>query len=336
MAVKRTGQMSFVEALLPEGLGRSGRLDRLLALVQWPGFERLLGGLRDAGPGRAGYPPLVMFRALLLQSLYGLSDAQLEEALEDRLSFRRFAGLALTDAVPDHTTLCRFRQRLIEAGLLDRLFGELDRQLEAAGLVLKRGTMLDATLIETAASARPPRGGEATDPEARFACRSGRPSGRPGGRPSGRLGGKPGAVFGYKAHVGVDEGSGLIRAVLTTPANVNDTTPADALIRGDEPVVWADAAYHTKARQAALEARGVKARLARRPNRHHPVLPPRLRRYNRLIARRRAAVETTFATWKRRMGLTAIRYVGLVKAAAQVTLVAIAFNMRRWVTLSAA
>ena len=85
-----------------------------------------------------------------------------------------------------------------------------------------------------------------------------------------------------------------------------------------------------------LKARGVKPRLMRRPNKHHPELPVRLKRYNRLIAGRRAAVETTFATWKRRMGLAAIRYIGLSKAAAQVTLVAIAFNLRRWVTIAAA
>lgn len=320
MAVKRTGQPSFVEAWLPQGLGGNARLERLSELVKWYRFEKLVARLRDDGPGRPGYPALLMLKALLLQSLYGLSDPGLEEALGDRLSFRRFVGLSLTDPAPDHTTICRFRNALIEAGLLDRLFAELDRQLDAAGLVLKRGTMLDATLIDTGASARPPRGEDATDPEARFAKRSG----------------KPGSAFGYKAHVGVDEGSGLIRAVLTTPANVNDTVPADSLIRGDERAVWADAAYHTHAREAALKARGVKPRLARRPNKHHPVLPPRLRRYNRLIARRRAAVETTFATWKRRMGLVAIRYVGLAKAQAQVTLAAIAFNMRRWATLAAA
>ena len=153
MAVKRTGQLRFVEALLPAGLGGSGRLDQLSALVAWDRFEALLSGLRDLGPGRPGYPPLVLFKALLLQSLYGLSDADLEAAVGDRLSFRRFVGLGLTEAVPDHTTLCRFRGQLIEEGLLDKLFGELDRQLDAAGLVLRRGTMLDATLIETGASA---------------------------------------------------------------------------------------------------------------------------------------------------------------------------------------
>lgn len=320
MSVKRTGQLSFVEALLPGGLKGSGRLDRLTELVKWYRFEKLLARLRQEGPGRAGYRPAVMFKALLLQSLYGLSDPELEEALGDRLSFRRFVGLSLEDDTPDHTTICRFRLKLIDEGLLEKLFAELDRQLAQAGVILKRGTMLDATLIETGAAA-PPRGEDTpVDPDARFARRSG----------------KPGSTYGYKAHVGVDEGSGIIRAVITTPANVNDTTPADDLIRGDELVVWADAAYHTHAREAALKARGVKPRLMRRPNKHHPKLPPRLARYNQLIARRRAAVETTFATWKRRMGLTAIRYIGLTKAAAQVLLVAMAFNLRRWVTLSPA
>ena len=321
MAVKRTGQLGFVDGWLTPGSGvGSDRLDRLTSLVKWYRFEKLLGRLRDAGRGRAAYAPLLMFKALLLQSLYGLSDAQLEEALGDRLSFRRFVGLSLTDATPDHTTLCRFRLLLIEDGLLERLFAELDRQLEQAGVILKRGTMLDATLIETGAAARPGGDDAPVDPDARFAKRSG----------------KPGSSYGYKAHVGVDAGSGIVRAVITTPANVNDTVPADALIRGDEPAVFGDGAYHTHAREAALKARGVKPRLMRRPNKHHPTLPPRLQRYNRLIARRRAAVETTFATWKRRMGLIAIRYIGLRKAAAQVLLVAIAFNMRRWATLAPA
>jgi transposase, IS5 family len=319
MAVKGSGQLSFVEALLPQGLKGSGRLDRLDALVKWYRFEKVLARLRQEGPGRPGYRPVLMFKALLLQSLYGLSDAELEEALCDRLSFRRFVGLGLEDETPDHTTLCRFRNGLVAAGLLEKLFAELDRQLEQAGVILKRGTMLDATLIETAM--RPP-GDErpSVDPDARLTARKG----------------KRGTTFGYKAHVGVDEGSGVIRAVITTPANINDTTPADDLVRGDEKVVWGDAAYHTHARERALRARGVKARLCRRPNKHHPELPPRLKRYNQLIARRRAAVETTFATLKRRMGLGVIRYIGLAKASGQVTMAAMAFNLRRWVTLSPA
>jgi transposase, IS5 family len=319
MAVKQTGQPSFVEALLPKGAGANAALDRLAGLAKWYRFEKLLSHLRDEhAPGRPGYPVLVLFRALLLQSLYGLSDRELEEALADRLSFKRFVGLSLEDAAPDHTVLNRFRNRLIEQELLQKLFGELDRQLENAGLILKRGTMLDATLIQ-AVSAPPKEDRPSNDPDARFAKRQG----------------KSGSTFGYKAHVGVDEGSGLIRAVLTTPANINDTTPADDLIRGDETAVWADAAYDTHARRARLKAEGKKPRIARRPNKHHPDLPARLKRYNRLIALRRAAVETTFATLKCRMRLTCIRYVGLAKATAQVLMAAIAFNMRRWTTIAA-
>lgn len=322
MSVKRTGQAGFAEAFVVT-MGGGGQLDRLNELVKWYRFEKVVGHLRDeAGPGRPGYPALVMLKAVLLASLYGLSERELEEALDDRLSFRRFVGLALGERVPDHTALNRFRNRLIQEGLLEKLFAELDRQLEKAGVVLKRGTMLDATLIETGA-ARPPRHGEddeALDPDAGFAKRSG----------------KPGFTYGYKAHVGVDEGSGIIRSVITTAANVNDTTAADGLIRGDERAVWGDAAYHTHERERALKARRVKPRLMRRPNKHHPKLPPRLARYNRLISRRRAAVETTFATLKNRMGLTRIRYVGLTKASAQVLLAAFAFNMRRWARLAPA
>jgi IS5 family transposase len=318
MAVKRTGQLGFVDALVEGTVGGNASLERLCGLVKWYRFEKLIAHLRDDGPGRPGYPVLVLFRALLLQALYGLSERELEEALGDRLSFRRFVGLSLTERVPDHTVLNRFRNSLVEEGLLQKLFDELDRQLEKAGMMLKRGTMLDATLIEAVSA--PPRGEHASrDPDARFAKRQG----------------KSGSTFGYKAHVGVDEGSGLIRSLITTPANVNDTVPADALIRGDEARVWADAAYDTHARRARLKAEGRKPRIARRANKHHPDLPPRLKRYNRLIARRRAAVETTFATLKLRMKLSVIRYVGLAKAGGQLLMAAIAFNMRRWVTLSA-
>jgi len=319
MAVKRTGQLSLVEALLggKTVVGGCSPLDRLAGLVKWYRFDRLLAPLRDGGPGRPAWPPLVLFKALLLQSLYGLSDRELEEALGDRLSFRRFVALGLEETIPDHTVLNRFRNLLIAEGLIEKLFAELDRQLEKAGVMLKRGTMLDATLIE-AVSAPPSGERPSSDPDARF----------------GGAKGKGGFTFGYKAHVGGDEGSGLIRTVITTPANVNDTVVADALICGDEKAVWADAAYDTHDRRARLRAHGQKPRIARRANKHHRQLPPRLQRLNRLIARRRAAVETTFATWKNRMRFTAIRYVGLVKASAQVLLAAIAFNMRRWVVLT--
>lgn len=342
MTGKSGSQFSFADALITVR-GGPDRLGKLSSVVKWYRFEKVLRPMEPAGDngGRPAYPVLMMFKALMLQQLYGLSDAELEEAIYDRLSFRRFCGLGLDEAVPDHTTLCRFRNRLVALKLLDKLFVELDKQLDAAGLILRRGTMLDATVIETHA-ARPPRergagsndglAGDAPqtrgprdpdrgprDPDAAFTRRQGR----------------QGSHYGYKAHVGVDEGSGLIRRVITTPANINDTVPADGLIVGDEARVLADSAYHTHQRERELRERGIGCGLMRRPNKHHPVLKPAARRFNRVVSRHRAAVETTFATLKRRMGLSVIRYIGLAKACAQVLLAAMAFNMRRWVTLSA-
>ena len=142
MALKQTGQLNLAEALLGRRTIRdSSPLDRLSGLVKWYRFEKLLVRLREDGPGRPAWPPLVLFKALLLQSLYGLSDRELEEALLDRLSFRRFVGLSLEESVPDHTVLNRFRNLLIAEELLDKLFVELDGQLEKAGVMLKRGTM---------------------------------------------------------------------------------------------------------------------------------------------------------------------------------------------------
>lgn len=180
MSVKSTGQLGFGEM----GASRRGvvpALERVSGLVDWAGFERSLAGLREEGSGRPGYRPLLLFKALLLQAWYGLSDAELEFRLGDSLAFGRFVGLSLEDEVPDHTTLCRFRNRLVETRRLEKLFDELDRQLQAAGLVLKQGTMLDATLIE-AAAARPPRGqgASARDPDAAFVKKQGKPgSSRP-------------------------------------------------------------------------------------------------------------------------------------------------------------
>lgn len=317
MGIRRTGQASFADLMADQGPETA--LDDLNTLASWSGFEGLVSHLRQAeGPGKPGHAPLLMFKALVLASLYGLSDRQLELAIRDRLSFRRFLGLSLADSAPDHTVICRFRNALVGEGLMEKLFAELDRQLEAAGLMVKKGMMLDATLVATAA-ARPAKAGETPrDPDAAFARREG----------------KAGSTYGYKTHVGVDEGSGLIRSVIATPANINDTVPADQLIRGDEAEVLGDAAYHTHARERMLEARGQACLLMRRANKHH-ALGEAHKAFNRTVSKRRWAVETTFATLKRWMGLRAIRYVGLPRATGQIVMAALAFNLKRWTSLKA-
>ena len=313
-------QDSFLEAFASRRLGRNVRLEKVEKVVKWYRFEKLLGRLKPEGAGRPPYEPLLMFKALLLAQWYGLSDGALEEALNDRVSFRRFLGLGLESDAPDHSTLCRFRNRLVEQGLLAKLFGEFDRQLEARGLTLKEGTMLDATLIE-AATPRPPRGeeDEAQDPDARFAAREGR----------------PGVSYGYKAHIGVDCGTRLIRSALVTPANVNETVVADELIRLDEKAVYADKAYAKRERRLRLTAHGIVDGIMHKSWGGGPKLTPWQRRRNRAIAPIRAEVETVFAVLKRRMGYVRARYVGLVKNTAHFLLLAIAYNMRRAAAIAA-
>jgi len=310
-------QRSFVEAFASTKLGRNERLDRVAAEVKWYRFEKLLRKLEPEGAGRPPFAPLTMFKALLLQQWYALSDAQLEESLNDRVSFRRFLGLGLDADAPDHTTLCRFRNRLVEVGLIERLFAEFDRQIADRGLALKQGTMIDATLIAAACS-RPPLGQSGHDPDAAFAKKQN----------------KPGSTHGYKAHIGVDQGTRLIRSAVLTAANVNETEVADRLICGDERAIYADKAYDTKARRARLKAAVIKDRIMHRPNKHHPLLPHWLARRNGLIGPIRASVETVFAVLKRRMQFVRARYIGMTKNAAHLLVLAIAYNMRRVAALA--
>ena len=246
-------------------------------------------------------------------------DAELEEAINDRVSFRRFLGLSLEAACPDHTTLCRFRNRLVDAGLTEKAFAEFERQLETRGLLLKRGTMVDASLVETphrpasVDGARP-----AVDPDAAVTARKGR----------------PGTHYGYKMHAGVDRKSRLIRRVALTPANVNDTVPADRMICGDEQAVYADKAYAKRARSARLKAQGIKDRIMHKSWGGGPPLTVWQKRHNALIAPIRAEVEGVFATLKRWFGWTRVRYRGLHKNTGHLHLAATAYNMKRSLRLA--
>jgi IS5 family transposase len=260
-----------------------------------------------------------MFKALLLQQWYGLSDPGLEEALLDRVSFRRFCGLALDAATPDETTLCRFRNALKQAQLGQALFAEVLGQLEAGGFVLKIGTLVDATLIRSAAKP-PPSGSTPKDQESR--------SPHDPDANWTRRGRARSLFFGYKAHVGVDQGSGLVRSRVLTPAKVYESQVADDLVLGDEKAVYADKAYEKKARRQALKAKGVKDRIQHRRNKHQKALAHWQTVRNKLIGRVRSAVERTFSQLKGRYGLDRMRYRGLAATAFHLDLVLIAFNLR--------
>ena len=213
-------QAGFAEALVNQRAARNGWMDELDQLIDWSRVEDLLCDIYASREGRASYPILTYVKLLLLQSWYCLTDEGLEEAVDDRLSFRRFAGLPLDASVPDHSAIWRFRQKLQEGDRLKAVFEEIGAQLAERGLVVRQGTLVDATLIEAAARRPQPAEGEvsAVDPQASLVRRDGR------------------TFFGYKAHVAVDEGSGLVRAVEVTGADVHEpAVPERARGRGLHP-----------------------------------------------------------------------------------------------------
>jgi IS5 family transposase len=315
-----SGQLGFLEGFMARGLGSNATLERILALVKWYRFERVLSKVRPGEAGRPPYAALSMFKALLLQQWYGLSDPGLEEALSDRLSFRRFCGFALDEPTPDETTLLRFRQALIEAGLRDRLLEEMNRQLDQRGLLLRQGTMVDATLVAAQASPPPLGAGKGAaspvDEDADWTRQNGK------------------AHFGYKAHIAMDQGSALIRRAILTSAKVNESAVADALIMGDERAFYADRAYESKDRRRRLKASGIKDRIMHRSHKHQAALPHWQQRRNRLIAPIRASVEHVFGIMKRSYGYRRVRYFSLARNALQLELLCLAINLRRAVVLT--
>jgi len=307
------GQLGFAEAFVSPGLGTNRKLDRLDGMIDWAPLERLASQVRKGHRGRPPYAPLSMLKALYLQALYDLSDPGLEEALLDRLSFRRFCGFALDGSTPDETTICRFRG---DAGAaLEAAFEEINRQFDAAGLIVRKGTLMDATLV--AAASRAPSykagagAGHAREPGAGWTRKKGR------------------AFFGYKVHLGVDRGSGLIRRAVLTSAKTYESEVADRLICGDEDAVYGDRAYEQQARRARLKAAGIKDRIMHRRNKHMAALPHWQKRRNDLIARRRAPVEAVFSALKRLYGQRRARSRSLERNTARLFAVATAYNMRR-------
>lgn len=306
------GQSSFAEALVRGG--GNARLDRIAGLLDWQELSHALSGVYGSGTGRPSYAPIVLFKVLLLQGWYGLSDPMMEEALGDRLSFRRFCGLGLEEPVPDHSTISRFRSLLAERGLAGRLFALVERQLDVRGVMVKAGTLIDATLID-AAAAEPhkQKGGVVSqaDPDARWMK-----------RPDGS------ARFGYKLHIAVDQGSNIVRRALLTPANIADVDKGHELVIGDERAVYADKAYVGPRMRARLKRDDIKDRVQHRRWKERTLTRHQLRR-NKLIGYVRGRIEGVFGTLKRSFGLARMRLMGLERNTAATLITLIAWNLNR-------
>jgi IS5 family transposase len=309
MARRQIGQEQLsITRVRPRG---GSSLDELAGLIDWTELDRLLAGISASAKGEPGWPPLALFRALLLATWHDLSDVHLAVALDDRASFRRFCGFAAHEPTPERTAFVRFRAKLVRRSLDRALFEAVTRQLDACGVVVRTGTLVDATLIASASLSR--------DDQARWAGHRRR---------------KP--VHGYKAHVATDQDAGLIRGVEVTTANVHDAAELGAILPDAPGDTYGDGAYSGSKAEAAIRARGGIPRVVHTGTWGGAEALARLKAHNAEVRRVRARIEKVFGTMKRSYGLRRMRWLGLAKAGLQVRLSAIAYNLRRsWRTLTA-
>lgn len=317
MSWKQLNQRSFADALCVEHDALT-ELDDVHELIDWQRVEVLLSGIHNKVRGERAWPPLLMFKALLLQSWYSLSDPQLEKQLARDLLFRRFVGLSLSEAVPDHSTLWRFRNNPDFLVLQERLLDEVNHQMIDRGLLIKQGeiSIVDASVIKAQRN-RPKKNadGENTqDPEAGYNVKAGSD-------------GKVKSTYGYKAHINVDE-DGFIKALDFTAGNVHDSRCFTDLLSGKESSVYADSAYASGATDSWLRQRGISNGVLERAYRNKP-LTKKQKASNKKKSGLRSGVERVFGVLKLHYGMAQARYLGKLKNQMRFTLICLAYNMKR-------
>ncbi len=299
---------------------------KLHDVIDWTPIDKCLVGLykRESshGGGPIPYSPLSMLKLMLLGQWHHLSDAQLEQALKVRLDFLVFCGFDLGAALPDHTTICRFRNRLVKAKLDEVVLAEINDQLAAKGLKVNkaRGAIIDASIIESAS--RPNRTvdvddkgdanvSDSADPDARWVKK-----------------GKH-AFFGYRAYVAVDTEDGFIDTTMTRPANESETRQFKKVVRrlpeGVEGVL-ADKGFSSEENRKYLKRKKLVDFVQYRGHYRKP-LDMFQTAMNKLIGTVRYKVEQCFGTLKRRFHMGRARYFGRRRVEAQVNWAAIGFNL---------
>ena len=281
--------------------GKVTRRERFLAemdaVIPWPHLLILIAPhYPTAGRGRQPVGLEKLLRIYFLQQWFNLSDPQAEDSIYDSESMRRFVGVELgDDVIPDETTILRFRHLLEQHQLTAAIFGTIQQLLDERRLLLKSGTIMDATIIAAPTSTK--NATTRRDPEMRQ-VRQGQTW-----------------HFGMKLHVGTDR-RGLVHHVTATHAATADITQVDTLLHGEEREVFGDQAYWSEAQRQAFEARGIRYRVNRRGHRHRP-LTEHQRLINRARSRHRARGEHAFHVVKRLWGFAKVRYRGLAKNAAR-------------------
>lgn len=327
--------LGFSAQMIESRLGRDHHLVKVYYLLDWSRFGQLLSGLYDRSTPVAGvipYDPSKMFRAMILQAWHSLSDPKMEEALKVRMDFMWFAGFDVSDSVPDETSICRFRNRLVDKQLDKVLFAELNRQLIAHNIMIKeaKAAIIDASIIESAAhpnqtvesiqedrkedeSTPPAVVQQSADPDATW-LKKGRKS-----------------FFGYKLFAAVDE-DGFARHVDMTPANQSEVTyfetVVNAMPKHKGMRVYSDKGNASKANREMLKEQGLKDGIMHKAARNTP-LTAWQKRKNHLISQIRYIVEQGFGTMKRPLNFSRASYFGLNRVHGQALRKMMCLNLKK-------
>jgi transposase, IS5 family len=315
-------------------------LETLDRAIPWetfrPVLNKALRKLKKSNAGRKPYDPVFMFKILVLQSLYNLSDDQTEFQIKDRLSFMRFLELDFEDTVPDAKTLWLFRDTLANKGAIDKLFRKFNRYLDREGLYARQGQLIDASLVPVPVQRNTreenshikqgevpedwqeqPHKLRQKDTDARWVKKNGK------------------SYYGYKNHVNADRKYKLIRAFDVTNASVHDSQVFEQILdpANTGKQVWADSAYRSEDIDRTLKQRGFKNEINHKGYRNAPLTEAK-QRINTKRSGIRAPVEHIFGFQQNSLGGKFIRTVGSIRARAKIGLMNLAYNMKRYVYLT--
>lgn len=307
-------------------------LTKINETVNWELFRPALEKARDKGRqsavGPKGYDVILLFKILILQSLYNLSDDATEFQILDRHSFGRFLGLHISQKVPDATTIWRFREDLVNAGIVEELFSTFDAHLRDNGFMAMKGQIVDASIVNV------PKQRNSREENARI---------KEGDIPKdwsenkrrrkdvdARWTKKGGTSFyGYKNHIAVDVKHKLIRSYAVTDAALHDSNVFEQLLADNTSKdVWADSAYRSEARLERLAQEGFREHIQRKGSRNHP-LTQREQEGNRTRSRIRSRIEHIFGVQAQRAGNLLLRTIGIARARTKIGLRNLAYNIDR-------
>jgi IS5 family transposase len=327
-------------------------LEKLNALVPWDVFRKPLAKAlkRSDGAkgGRPAYDPVMMFKIMVLQALYGLCDDQAEFQIQDRLSFMRFLGLGLGDRVPDAKTIWLFREHLTQARAVENLFARFDRHLARVGYLAMGGQIVDATIVaapkqrNTDAEKADIKAGKVPDAwkdkpaklrqkdrDARWTVKFSKAKVAEDGKTQQRDIAVP--AFGYKNHASIDRRHGFIRGWNVTSASAYDGAQLRNVLDKSNTgsTVWADTAYRSKKNEAWLDKNGYVSDIHHKKPKGRP-MSEAMSRANGRRSKVRAFVEHVFAQQKSRMGLF-VRTIGIARAKTKIGMANLAYNLTRFV-----